>query len=136
LVFGATHDRDDAGADVRPRDTARNMAQLASRHAALASRLAAATLRDRASVRAAGPRQAPLAGEVAGRPGVFVLAGLGGRGFTLAPLLAEHLAAQALGAPSPLPADLAARIDPVHFADSRKGAGSETGPHRPTRTKP
>jgi len=130
LVFGATHDRDDAGADVRRGDQARNLATLAVRRPALAARLEGATLRDRASVRAAGPRQAPLAGEVPGRTGVLVLAGLGGRGFTLAPLLAEHLAARALGAPSPLPARLAAHIDPGHFADSRKGAGSAPGRRR------
>ncbi len=40
----------------------------------------------------------------------MVLGGLGGRGFTLAPLLAEHLVAEALGAPSSLPRPLAVAV--------------------------
>ncbi|MDP1778123.1 MAG: hypothetical protein Q8K90_05885, partial [Brevundimonas sp.] len=40
----------------------------------------------------------------------------GSRGFCVAPLLAEHVAALAMGAPSPLPADLAARVDPLRNA--------------------
>jgi tRNA 5-methylaminomethyl-2-thiouridine biosynthesis bifunctional protein len=53
---------------------------------------------------------------VPGQPGLFVLSGLGSRGFALAPLLAEHVAARVLDAPSPLPADLAAVVDPVRFS--------------------
>jgi len=41
-----------------------------------------------------------------------VLGGFGGRGFCLAPLLAEHVAALALGLASPLPRDLSALVDP------------------------
>ena len=64
----------------------------------------------RASVRAATPDRLPIAGAIAPglvAPGLYVLGGLGSRGFTLAPLLGEHVAALALGAPSPLPAALA-----------------------------
>jgi tRNA 5-methylaminomethyl-2-thiouridine biosynthesis bifunctional protein len=46
---------------------------------------------------------------------VFVLTGFGSRGFSLAPLLAEHVAALALGAPSPLPAPLCDLVDPQRF---------------------
>ena len=46
---------------------------------------------------------------------LFVLTGLGSRGFCAAPLLAEHVAAVALGASSPLPASLARRIEPKRF---------------------
>jgi tRNA 5-methylaminomethyl-2-thiouridine biosynthesis bifunctional protein len=35
--------------------------------------------------------------------GLHLLGGLGSRGFCTAPLLAENVAAEALGAPSPLP---------------------------------
>ena len=52
-----------------------------------------------------------------------MLAGLGGRGFTLAPLLAEHVAALVVGAPSPLPRGL--RGD--------RGAGALYGPQEPRR---
>ncbi|HLK24067.1 MAG TPA: hypothetical protein VKT30_05370, partial [Caulobacteraceae bacterium] len=48
-------------------------------------------------------------------PGLFVLSGLGSRGFCSAPLLAEHVAATALGAPSPLPSPLAALVEPHRF---------------------
>jgi tRNA 5-methylaminomethyl-2-thiouridine biosynthesis bifunctional protein len=47
----------------------------------------------------------PVAGAL-DAPGLFVLGGLGSRGFCTAPLLAEHIAAEALGLPSPLPNSL------------------------------
>ena len=56
--------------------------------------------------------------------GLFVLSGFSARGFTLAPLLAEHVAALALGAPSPLPAPLAAIVDPARFARRAARRGS------------
>ncbi|MDQ3125799.1 MAG: FAD-dependent cmnm(5)s(2)U34 oxidoreductase, partial [Pseudomonadota bacterium] len=62
------------------------------------------------------PDRLPLAGTVPGVEGLFVLGGLGSRGFCAAPLLAEHVAALATGAPSPLPAVLAARVDPLRNA--------------------
>jgi len=116
LLFGATHDRDDWDVTVREADTARNLALLAGARPRLAAKLAGATLGGRASLRAATPDHLPLAGAVPGMAGLFVLAGLGGRGFTLAPLLAEEVAATALGAPRPLPRDLAALVDPARYA--------------------
>jgi len=91
--------------------------------------VAASRLEGRASVRATTPDRAPLAGEIA--PGLFVLGGFGARGFTLAPLLAEHIAAEALGAPSPLPRALSRLVDPGRFAErARRKAGlvSPRGP--------
>jgi tRNA 5-methylaminomethyl-2-thiouridine biosynthesis bifunctional protein len=70
----------------------------------------------RASIRAATRDRLPLAGPVPDAPGRFILAGLGSRGFSTAPLLAEHVAALVTGAPSPLPADLAALVAPDRFA--------------------
>ncbi|MDQ7813764.1 FAD-dependent oxidoreductase, partial [Brevundimonas sp.] len=67
----------------------------------------------RAAIRATTPDRLPLAGALV--PGLFALTGLGSRGFCVAPLLAEHIAALATGAPSPLPAALAARVDPKRF---------------------
>jgi tRNA 5-methylaminomethyl-2-thiouridine biosynthesis bifunctional protein len=67
----------------------------------------------RASVRAATPDHLPLAGAVA--PGLYVLAGLGGRGLCLAPLLAEALVAEAVGVSSPLPGALLALCDPTRY---------------------
>jgi len=50
------------------------------------------------------------------QPGLFVLTALGSRGLTLAPLLGELVAAQALGLPWPLEQDLADAVDPVRWA--------------------
>jgi tRNA 5-methylaminomethyl-2-thiouridine biosynthesis bifunctional protein len=113
VLFGATHDRGDEDAAVRPEDHARNLALLARGRPRLAERLAGAALQGRAGIRAAAPDHLPVAGPVG--PGLFVLSGLGGRGFTLAPLMAEQVAAQALGAPRPLPRDLAALVEPSRF---------------------
>ena len=81
----------------------------------------------RAAPRSASPTpdHLPLAGAAPdGAAGLFVLGGFGARGFTLAPLLAEHVAALALGAPSPLPAPLAAFVDPARFARRAARRGS------------
>ncbi|HEY2662209.1 MAG TPA: tRNA (5-methylaminomethyl-2-thiouridine)(34)-methyltransferase MnmD [Caulobacteraceae bacterium] len=116
LLFGATHDRDDMGEDVRPQDHERNLELLAQVRPDLAEAARNWPLSGRAGVRAACPDFLPLAGALEGRPGLFVLSGLGSRGFCAAPLLAEHVAALALGAPSPLPQALAQIVDPARFA--------------------
>lgn len=114
LLFGATHDRGEVSTEVRAVDSARNLATLAARLPELAARVeATGPGQARAAVRATTPDRLPLAGAVPGRAGLFVLGGLGSRGFCAAPLLAEHVAALALGSPSPLPRDLAARVDPA-----------------------
>ena len=130
LLFGATHDRGDEDAAVRPADHARNLAQLAEVRPDLAAALDGVALDGRGGVRAATPDFLPLAGAIEGRPGLFVLSGLGSRGFCAAPLLAEHVAALALGAPSPLPASLAEIVDPARFERRRArrtGAGAAQG---------
>jgi tRNA 5-methylaminomethyl-2-thiouridine biosynthesis bifunctional protein len=48
--------------------------------------------------------------------GLFALTGFGSRGFSLAPLLAEHVAALALGAPSPIGRAAADLVSPGRFA--------------------
>jgi tRNA 5-methylaminomethyl-2-thiouridine biosynthesis bifunctional protein len=115
VLFGATHERGVTDADVRVEDDARNLATLAERLPELAAAAVEGPLSARASLRAATPDRLPLAGASADTPGLFVLSGLGGRGFTTAPLLAEHVAALSMSAPSPLPRDLAAVVDPARF---------------------
>ena len=117
LLFGATHGRGDAGGDVREEDTVRNVEGLARVMPGLAARVAAGLLAAVAGVRAAAGDHQPVAGHL--RDGLFVLGGLGGRGFTLAPLLAEHVAAQIVGAPSPLPVSMAALVDPTRLRPLR-----------------
>ncbi len=115
LLFGATHDRGDVGCDVREADHLRNRQTLAAALPALAARLEGAELSGRASVRAVTPDRLPLAGATA-LPGVYALTGFGSRGFSLAPLLAEHVAALALEAPSPVTDGAARLVAPDRFA--------------------
>ena len=125
VLFGATNDRGDTACDVRPQDHRRNLATLAEGLPRLAERLADAPLEGRASIRVATPDYMPVAGAAPGADaGLFVLGGFSARGFTLAPLLAEHVAALALGAPSPLPGPLAALVDPARFARRAARRGS------------
>jgi tRNA 5-methylaminomethyl-2-thiouridine biosynthesis bifunctional protein len=115
VLFGATHDRDDTGAEVRAEDHARNLDLLAEGRPALAAALRDKPLSGRAGVRAVTPDFLPLAGPADGADGLFLLAGLGSRGFCAAPLLAEHVAALAVGAPSPLPQSWQEIVDPHRF---------------------
>lgn len=112
FLFGATHDRGDVGTEVRAADTQRNLTTLVTRSPELAAAATAARGQARAAVRATTRDRLPVAGAVADRPGLFVLGGLGSRGFCLAPLLAEHVAALILGRPSPLPRAVAERVSP------------------------
>jgi tRNA 5-methylaminomethyl-2-thiouridine biosynthesis bifunctional protein len=126
VLFGATHDRGDEADDVRDADHARNLELLGRTLPGLAAQLATAPLQGRAGVRAVTPDFLPLAGPLAARAGLFVLSGLGSRGFCAAPLLAEHVAALALGRPSPLPIALAALTDPARFAQRERRRGRST----------
>ncbi len=62
--------------------------------------------------------------------GLFVLAALGARGLTLAPLLGRLVAAQATGTPWPLEQDLADAVDPARWVvrAARAGASGPAGP--------
>lgn len=116
VLFGATHDRDDTDARPRDGDHIRNLEAVAAVIPELAEALRKHSLRPWTGIRATTRDYLPLAGEVAAEaPGLFVLGGLGSRGFTLAPLLAEHIASLALSAPSPLPRPLAELVDPARF---------------------
>ncbi|MET0338887.1 MAG: FAD-dependent oxidoreductase, partial [Caulobacter sp.] len=117
VLFGATHERDVTDDDRRTEDDARNMAVLAARAPRLAERLTGVPLQSRAAIRATTPDRLPSAGAV--EDGLYLLTGMGSRGFCAAPLLAEHVAALILKAPSPLPRDLAAAVDPARFATRR-----------------
>ncbi len=113
LLFGATHDRGDSDPSVRPEDQDRNLEGLAQRMPDLAARLAGKPLGAAAGVRAAAGDHQPVAGALG--DGLFVLGGFGGRGFALAPLLAEHVAALVCGVASPLSAAMARLVDPARL---------------------
>ncbi len=130
LVFGATFDEiehSDGTLHPTAKDQERNLAALNTLSPALYSHLEKDHITSRVSVRATTPDQMPYAGPLidvddflqrfgAYRHGfldpkvgkaqmlenLFVLMGLGSRGFALAPILGEAIAAEALGEPSPL----------------------------------
>ncbi len=112
LLFGATHDRGRTDLEVLAEDHDRNLTTLGEALPALADAAAGLALHGRAGLRAVTRDRMPLAGAVPGQPGLYILGGLGSRGFTTAPLLAEHLASRLAGAPSPLPLDLQRLVDP------------------------
>ncbi len=120
LLFGATHQRGDADAALREADDQANLTSLATVRPALAEAVAAKGVKARAAIRAATPDHMPLSGQAA--PGLFLLTALGGRGFTLAPLLAEQIAAEVAGAPHPLSLDLVRRVDPQRYSPSCRPA--------------
>jgi tRNA 5-methylaminomethyl-2-thiouridine biosynthesis bifunctional protein len=123
VLFGATHDRGDTDTAPREDDGVRNLATLEARLPALAKRITAAgPVQHRAAVRATTPDRLPVAGAL--DDGLYVLGGLGSRGFCVAPLLGEHVAAVILDQPSPLPRDLAARVSPRRSAVLTDGLAS------------
>lgn len=113
VLFGATHDRGVTDAVVTAEASARNLETLGRGLPELAAQIVGQPTQARAAVRATTPDRMPLAGQI--EPGLYVLGGLGSRGFCAAPLLAEHIAALALGIPSPLARDQAAKVDPLRF---------------------
>lgn len=128
LLYGATHVRGETATTADDAASARNLETLAARLPDLARQVAGAVPKGRrAAVRAVTPDRMPLAGPVPGAPGLHVLGGLGSRGFCHAPLLAEHVAARIVGAPSPLPTHLAARVDPARHAAKGSPNDDTTG---------
>ncbi len=143
LTLGASYRRDAQGTQLNADEHRHNIDQLSDSDAGLAQLLAGVevtALDGRANYRATTPDYLPLAGPVpdcpamleryaflgrdaktvkplegAYHPQLFMLAGLGSRGFSYAPLLAELLAAQMIGAPEPLPATLCKALHPARF---------------------
>lgn len=130
IVFGASFDpTDQTLAGPTPAATAANLDRLRELDPALAAAVADQPIAGRASVRATTPDRLPLMGvapraadwetiDLAAGPrwdGLFLFGGLGARGLTLAPLLAEALASRVLGEASPLSASAAAILDPARF---------------------
>ncbi|MNX37513.1 tRNA 5-methylaminomethyl-2-thiouridine biosynthesis bifunctional protein MnmC [compost metagenome] len=121
LLFGATHDRGQTDLAPTAEASARNLATLAAALPDLAAQVAAAgagAVQTRKAVRATTPDRLPVAGSLA--PGLYALTGLGSRGFCVAPLLGEHLAALILSQPSPLPTAFADRLAAPRFAPQPK----------------
>lgn len=114
LLLGASFVRGDAGSDLRVQDHAHNLARLQEAAPALAARLPGLSQwQGRASVRAQTRNYQPVLGPApAGTPGLWVLTGLGSKGYSYAPLGAEALCALMLGEPAPLPATVLQSLGP------------------------
>ena len=138
LVFGATHARwhwGDAPPVSTPQGRASNCAALRELTGVDA---AESQMNPRASVRATTAARQPVMGPIANPegladwaaplatgqqpegppprlPGLYALTGLGSRGFTTAPLLADALIADIVGRPAPLEAGARAAMHPVRF---------------------
>jgi tRNA 5-methylaminomethyl-2-thiouridine biosynthesis bifunctional protein len=127
LLFGATHDRGQT--DTLPTEdaSARNLVTLSAALPALSAQVeTAGPLRTRKAVRATTPDRLPIVGAL-DQPNLYALTGLGSRGFCVAPLLGEHLAARILNQPSPLQNTAAGRLAPCRFSP---GSGN---PHAASR---
>ena len=145
LVFGATFDPAPLDAPPTPLctdDHVRNQADLQKLSPQRAATLAPLeTWRGRAALRVTTPDHLPIAGalpdwtalapvfedlasgaidrrtiDAPRQDGAFVIAGLGARGLTMAPLLGEYIAALACNEPAPVPPEQARALDPARFA--------------------
>ncbi|WP_427453764.1 tRNA (5-methylaminomethyl-2-thiouridine)(34)-methyltransferase MnmD [Litorimonas sp. WD9-15] len=106
-LVGATHDRLDEGDpfEIRPRDDERNF----EAYSTITGRtLAPAKRQSRASVRVTSRDTLPVIDQIDDTK--WVLTGLGSRGFTFAPLLAEALVSEICGEVSPLERAVIARF--------------------------
>jgi tRNA 5-methylaminomethyl-2-thiouridine biosynthesis bifunctional protein len=129
MLFGANFGDEAAGRQASALAREGNLAALAGLSPALAQAVGEAgrsppygsALHSRAGVRATTPDRMPVAGAVG--PGLAVLTGLGSRGFSLAPLMAEWIAAQACGEAWPLSRAEAALVEPQRFARRKAKAG-------------
>ena len=117
VLFGATHDRGRTDTAVDDADHERNLDTLGKALPVLAQAARRLSLRGRTGIRATTSDRMPVAGAVA--ENLYVLGGLGSRGFTTAPLLAEHIAALIANTPSPLPLDLHAAVGPSRLQKKR-----------------
>jgi tRNA 5-methylaminomethyl-2-thiouridine biosynthesis bifunctional protein len=132
VLCGATAQPDDAEPALRPEDQRFNLDRLAR---LVGHAVPDVPLSGRVGWRLATQDRLPLAGampaalppdhgldqprRIPRAPGLFVLAALGSRGLTWAPLAAQVIAAAITGAPSPLEASLLDAIDPARFLARR-----------------
>ncbi|MDQ7017696.1 MAG: bifunctional tRNA (5-methylaminomethyl-2-thiouridine)(34)-methyltransferase MnmD/FAD-dependent 5-carboxymethylaminomethyl-2-thiouridine(34) oxidoreductase MnmC [Robiginitomaculum sp.] len=153
LVFGATFDEiehPDGALHPTAKDQERNLTSLNTLSPTLYGHLKKNQVTSRVSVRATTPDQMPYAGPLidvddflqrfgAYRHGfldpkvgkaqtldnLFVLMGLGSRGFALAPILGEAIAAEALGEPTPLERLAAQAMHPARVLERRLKASDQ-----------
>lgn len=112
VLFGASFVRQDDQADLREADHQHNAELLATSLPSIAQTLPATdTWQGRASIRAQTRDYLPIVGAVPHLNNVWVMAGLGSKGFCFAPICAELLCAQMLGECLPLPTTVVKQLD-------------------------
>ncbi|MBN8430919.1 bifunctional tRNA (5-methylaminomethyl-2-thiouridine)(34)-methyltransferase MnmD/FAD-dependent 5-carboxymethylaminomethyl-2-thiouridine(34) oxidoreductase MnmC [Microbulbifer salipaludis] len=139
--FGATFKLKQTDTDIRAEEHEDNLRTLATLLPDIADEFRSQPLRGRAALRAATPDYLPMAGPVAEwealeatyhplrknrkqridqrtpyQPNLYVMAGLGSRGFTYAPLAAEVLAGWISGGVMPVSQELVKALHPMRFA--------------------
>lgn len=124
LCFGATFERWDIANEAPPPVTTvghlHNRNLLAEFVPELASRIDLGRASGRTSIRVTTPDQLPIAGRAPGSElGLYVLAGLGSRGFTTSFLCAELIASMACGEPLPLENQVVEAIAPDRFINRK-----------------
>lgn len=116
LLLGSSFVRDDESTDIRLNEHDSNFELINNNFPQLAAQFPpTSTWQGRASLRALPRDSMPVVGLVPQMKDVFVLAGLGSKGFSCAPLCAELLAGQMLGEALPMTDKLAAAIRPDRF---------------------
>jgi len=116
ILLGSSFVRDDINTDLRLCEHESNLNLFKEEFPQFAESFPPiATWQGRASLRALPRDSMPVVGQVPQMNDVFVLAGLGSKGFSFAPLCAELLAAQMLGEVLPMPHKLANAIRPDRF---------------------
>lgn len=108
--IGATFQRNSDSRECFPADDQENLAQLQQ---LLAQDVPTSVMGQRASVRNTSANHLPLVGKVPQHQSLYMLAGLGSRGFTSAPLAAEHIACEICGGVMPQTSDMQQRLQAV-----------------------
>ena len=68
-----------------------------------------------ANLRVSSKDRLPLAGKI--EKNIYAIGGLGSRGFSLGPILGEHVASLINNSPSPISSGISLAIEPLRFKD-------------------
>ncbi|MEK9672955.1 MAG: tRNA (5-methylaminomethyl-2-thiouridine)(34)-methyltransferase MnmD [Rhodospirillaceae bacterium] len=108
---------------VKPNYHLRPLEKLAQVALALSDGWRAAPMGGWAGLRAVTPDHLPVAGQVCGADGVYVLSGFGSRGYQTAFLAADMVTAAMAGGPMPVPGRVAEALSPGRFQERQNRNG-------------